>query len=239
MRFCKLLPTATAIVALGCTAGESAEYPEAVSADPDHYSVEFENDAARLLRISYGTGETSVMHTHPENCGIALSDGSWEMTLPDGSVIEETASFGDVDCYEAGAHNPRNQTTEPAELILVELKEGGAPGTDWSPEEPHAVTADPAHYTIEFENDVLRIVRVRYQGGETSVMHHHPANCVIYLSDQTVTFELPSGEVIEAPQSEVGAVNCVDGDVHLPTNTADEELEVVLVEFKGRAARGG
>ncbi len=87
---------------------------------------------------------------------------------------------------------------------------------------PDAVTADPDHYTTEFENDTVRLVRIRYGPGETSVMHHHPANCVIFLKDQPTTFELPSGEVVEAPQGETGQVACGDAEAHLPTNTGDE-----------------
>ena len=40
-------------------------YPDAVAADPKHYSVSFENDVVRFLRVKYGPGEKSVMHRHP------------------------------------------------------------------------------------------------------------------------------------------------------------------------------
>ncbi len=116
----------------------------------------------------------------------------------------------------------------------------GCAGADQAATEyPDAVTADPDHYSVEFENDVARIVRVRYGPGETSVMHYHPANCAVFVHDQPVTFESPSGEVVEPPPGETGTVTCSDADVHLPTNTGDGELEVVLVEFKGREALGG
>jgi hypothetical protein len=36
-----------------------------VKVDPKHYTVEFENDKVRVLRIKYGPGEKSVMHAHP------------------------------------------------------------------------------------------------------------------------------------------------------------------------------
>nr|NIR51506.1 hypothetical protein [candidate division KSB1 bacterium]NIS26908.1 hypothetical protein [candidate division KSB1 bacterium]NIT73741.1 hypothetical protein [candidate division KSB1 bacterium]NIU27639.1 hypothetical protein [candidate division KSB1 bacterium]NIU94275.1 hypothetical protein [candidate division KSB1 bacterium] len=39
---------------------------DATKVDPKHYKVEFENDQVRVLRISYGPGEKSVMHEHPE-----------------------------------------------------------------------------------------------------------------------------------------------------------------------------
>ncbi len=36
-----------------------------VKVDAKHYKVEFENDQVRVLRITYGPGEKSVMHEHP------------------------------------------------------------------------------------------------------------------------------------------------------------------------------
>ena len=34
--------------------------------DAKHYKLEFENDQVRVLRITYGPGEKSVMHEHPD-----------------------------------------------------------------------------------------------------------------------------------------------------------------------------
>lgn len=243
MRHSNLVPTALASLAfaslaLGCAESAPEVAQDAVVADPDHYALEFENDAVRVIRITYGAGETSIMHHHPASCAIALSDASWSMELPDGTVAADTGSLGDIDCFEAEDHLPTNTSGGEAELILVEFKEGAMARSDAMPAEPAAVTADTAHYSIEFQNDVARIVRVRYGAGETSVMHHHPAHCVIYLEDigeGTVTFGLPDGSVVPAPAGEGGAVNCIDAAVHLPTNTSAGQIHVVLLELKGRA----
>lgn len=250
MRMTRILSLAVLALAVGCAQGDAppaegedaaaatASPPGAVTADPEHYTVEFENDAIRLLRITYGPGETSVMHHHPANCYISLSDGSWRMTDPDGNVMDATTAFGDVVCGEAEVHLPENSGNEEAELILVEMKEDAAAGMAGDPEYPHAVAADPDHYTVEWENDVVRIVRVRYGPGETSVMHSHPANCVIWIRDGATTFELPSGEVMDVPAGDTGETMCVDEEAHLPTNVGDTELDVVLVELKGRETIG-
>ncbi|MFQ5680149.1 MAG: hypothetical protein ACE5HP_11905 [Gemmatimonadota bacterium] len=231
----KLFPLVVAAYCLGCgEAPEAEEYPDAVTADPDHYSVEFENDAVRLVRIAYGPGEQSVMHEHPASCAVALGEASWRMTDPDGVVTEDAAALGDVDCFEATVHLPENTGADRGELVLIEFKEGAAPGSAAPPEYPDAVTADPDHYSVDFENDVARLVRIRYGAGETSVMHHHPANCAVFLHDQPVTFELPTGEVVEAPAATSGQVVCSDAEVHLPTNVGEEPLELVLLELKGR-----
>jgi hypothetical protein len=98
---------------------------------------------------------------------------------------------------------------------------------------PDAVTADPAHYSISFENDVVRFLRVRVGPGEKSVMHRHLPGCVIYLTDQTFRFTIPDG-TSEAESVPAGALGCGDGNVHATENIAREEAEFIMVEFKDR-----
>jgi quercetin dioxygenase-like cupin family protein len=99
---------------------------------------------------------------------------------------------------------------------------------------PNAVTADPKHYTIEFENDVIRVVRIKYGPGEASSMHSHDANCAIFLADGEMQMALPDGTSSVVPANETGAIECEDAGVHLPTNVGDTSVELVLVEMKGR-----
>jgi hypothetical protein len=100
---------------------------------------------------------------------------------------------------------------------------------------PDAVTADPKHYAISFENDVARFLRVRYGPGEKSVMHRHLPGCVIFLTDQTFNFTVPDGST-EPASVPAGALGCSDGNVHLPENIGKEAAEFIMVEFKDRSA---
>ncbi len=97
---------------------------------------------------------------------------------------------------------------------------------------PDAVSADPKHYSVSFENELVRFLRVRYGAGERSVMHRHPASCAIFLTDQTFNFTLPDGttEPASVPEDQLG---CSDANVHLPQNIA-AAAEFIMVEFKDR-----
>ena len=98
---------------------------------------------------------------------------------------------------------------------------------------PDAVAADPTHYSVSFENELVRFLRVSYGPGETSVMHRHSAGCVIYLTDQTFNFTLPDGTT-EPASVPAGALGCGDGNVHLPENIGADAAEFIMVEFKDR-----
>jgi quercetin dioxygenase-like cupin family protein len=108
---------ATATFATGIFASE-----DAVVADPGHYAVEFENDQVRIIRIKYGPGEKSVMHTHGPNASIILTDSKMRMTSAEGSSEVVEMKAGDVAWADADEHLPVNLSDEPVEVVLVELK---------------------------------------------------------------------------------------------------------------------
>ena len=230
MRYPHALALAIALLSLGCMDGAEPEaYPDAVAADPDHYTVEFENDAVRLLRIRYAPGERSVLHQHPATCAVALGEMAWGMTDAEGERTDDTNSAGAVTCGEGSVHLPENTGSADNELVLIEFKEGATAGaTEW--EAPDAVSADPAHYSVEFENEVARVVRIRYENGEAGVLHQHPANCVVWLTDAAAT---PDAD--EEPPT-MGSVSCSDAASHTPEGSPSDLVELIAIEFKGRAA---
>ena len=95
---------------------------DAVKADPKHYKVEMENDQVRVLRITYGPHEKSVMHEHPNSVAVFLTDGNVRFTLPDGKSQDAPVKAGAYQWEPAGKHLPENLSDKPFEVLLVELK---------------------------------------------------------------------------------------------------------------------
>jgi quercetin dioxygenase-like cupin family protein len=93
-----------------------------VHVDPQHYTVEFENDQVRVLRIRYGPHEKSVMHGHPASVAVFLADTRGQFTFPDGQTEEFTTKTGQSMFVPAGEHLPENLSDQPLEVVLVELK---------------------------------------------------------------------------------------------------------------------
>lgn len=90
--------------------------------DPKHYKVEAENKQVRVLRITYGPGEKSVMHGHPACVGVFLTENRAKFTFPDGKSEERSWKVGETMLMPAEQHLPENLTDKPLELILVEVK---------------------------------------------------------------------------------------------------------------------
>jgi ketosteroid isomerase-like protein len=95
---------------------------DATTLDPQHYTIEFENDRVRILRIKYGPGEKSIMHEHPASVAVLITEQNTQMHLPDGTSEPDTGSAGEARWLDPGSHMPENLSDQPLEVVLVELK---------------------------------------------------------------------------------------------------------------------
>jgi len=97
--------------------------PDAVKVDPKHYKVELENDRVRVVRISYGPHEKSVMHGHRAGIGVFLTDSHFKFTYPDAKTEEINGEKGKFLWFgKEWAHLPENLSGAPFEAVYVELK---------------------------------------------------------------------------------------------------------------------
>ena len=95
---------------------------DAVQVDPKHYSIEAEDERVRVLRIRFGAGEKSVLHSHPASVGVFLTDARVRFTDEAGQMQELEGKAGDAVLLPATTHLPENLTGQPFEVIQIELK---------------------------------------------------------------------------------------------------------------------
>lgn len=82
----------------------------AVLADPDHYTILYENGALRISRVSYEAGEMGARHRHPAHCVI------WLSVRPAVAGPEP----GTVECRLAQTHDAQ-EAPAATEQILIEF----------------------------------------------------------------------------------------------------------------------
>jgi len=99
-----------------------------------------------------------------------------------------------------------------------------------------AVKVDPKHYTVVSENDQVRILKVHYGPHEKSVMHSHPATVAVFLTDAKGQFSYPDGKQ-ESFALKAGDAQYSASATHLPENTSDDAMDLIVVELKGSAAK--
>ena len=97
-----------------------------------------------------------------------------------------------------------------------------------------ATKVDPKHYSVISENDQVRILKVHYGPHEKSVMHSHPAAVAVFLTDGKGQFNLPDGKA-QAFDVKAGQSQFTPANTHLPENTGNKGMDLIVVELKGNA----
>ena len=198
-----------------------------VAVDGKHYAVEFENSSVRVLRVRYGAKEKSVMHSHPDGVAISLSATRGRFTFPNGKPQLRTFKTGQVRWTPAETHLPQNLNNKPFEVILVELKSGGS-GSD-----ANSAKDDPKHHKVEFENDRVRVLRTRLAPHEKTLMHSHPDNVVIFLTNGRFRSTSADGKAMDV-ERKAGDVQWRDALTHQSENTGKAPAETIVIELKGK-----
>ena len=93
------------------------------------------------------------------------------------------------------------------------------------------VQVDPKHYLVEFENDRVRVLRVKFGPHEKSVMHGHPGGISISLTGRDMKFTLPNGRTRHL-LGRAGEIVWYDAHEHLPENPSGQPYEGIHIELK-------
>jgi quercetin dioxygenase-like cupin family protein len=99
-----------------------------------------------------------------------------------------------------------------------------------------AVKVDPKHYAVVSENEQVRIVKVHYGPHEKSVMHSHPNSVAVFLTDSKGQFTFPDGKKQDFT-AKAGEAQYEAAVTHLPENSGDQGMDLILVELKGHATK--
>ncbi len=100
------------------------------------------------------------------------------------------------------------------------------------------VEVDPGRYKVEFENDQVRVLRVRYGPHYKGKLHEHPAGVVIWLTDAEVRTTSYDGKTEEL-HPKAGETFWSGPAKHWGENLSDKAFEVIRVDIKGKSTRAG
>jgi quercetin dioxygenase-like cupin family protein len=208
-------------LSVGVLGSGTALAQDPVKVDPAHHKVELENADVRVLRITFAPGEKAPDHDHPNSVAVILTDGVNRLTTPGQKPTENPQKRGDVVLVNAGKHAVENVGKTRTEVILVELKRPGSASYKGMSLDP--VKLVPNNYVVVAENEHARVIRLRSAAGSPSVVHEHPSNVVIRMSDSATA---KAGTVTWAPGPQKHG-----GDPKTVTTPND----IVIIELKSGA----
>src|SRR5258708_27180576 len=96
--------------------------------------------------------------------------------------------------------------------------------TQPTPVRTDPVRVDPRHYTVEYEDTRVRVLRIKYGPHEKSTMHGHPALVGVMLTVADIRFTYPDGKTEEITGT-AGAVLNFPAIEHRPENLIDQPFE--------------
>ena len=219
------------LVALPCLAFTPVLAQDPTKVAAKQCKVAFENEYVRVLHWTVSAHEKTPLHEHPALVTVSLSAGKTRFTTPDGKTREAETKAGQAMWSDPEKHSSEDLGGKPGEVIQVELKKRPAAAMTTIPASEDSVKVDPKHYKVEFQNDRVRVLRIKYGPKEKSVMHSHPANVAVFLADGQSKFTLADGKTSEAT-FKAGEAQWADKEKHLPENLAVRTFELILVELK-------
>jgi len=209
------IPRLTMLCALLFVSGLRAQNPPA----PAAVTQRLDTPQARVIVATLQPRTPSIARSGhaTDRVLIYLDDGV--MTRTDG---DRTATIefhrGEVRWRPAsGPYTAENISDHPIRILEIDLKVPPAGPTAVSKLDPAVV--DSKHYKVEFENEHVRVLRVRYGPHEKGEMHEHLLNrVVVYLNDQ--------------PGAKADDVRLAGVATHAEENASDHPAERIAVELK-------
>jgi quercetin dioxygenase-like cupin family protein len=220
-----------ALVPLVCLLPACAATPEGpadpVVVDSAHYTVIVDNPAVRILRVSYGAGEKSTMHHHPDAMAVSLTGSTFRFALADGTTRDAELATDGALYTPAETHNPENVGSARADVILVEFK-AATPGTGTLP-----VTREGVAMTVLAEGP--RATAYRNTADPTfaepeGTTHDHD-QVVIALGPAQVDLRV-DGTLVRSTWARGDVEFIGRGVPHAATNRGGTPVEYVLVGVK-------
>lgn len=212
-----------------------AQSPDPLVADPQHYTLEVENQWVRVIREHMGPNEKMPMHQHPGPGAVIvfLTDRHNRLTAPDGTSQELRNRAGDLMWSMPSTHRGENLNNAPFEAVQIEPRRPAA-WTPAPPEQLDATVVDPQHYHVELENEYVRVIRVNIGPHEKLRLHKHPATgaILVHLTDQNMRLTMADGTVRDSRYAAKQVRWVEPGIAHQDENVSDMPLRFIRIELK-------
>jgi len=195
-------------------------------------AVLIENNEVKVARALEKNQVVGKFHQHDMNrVMIYLQSGRQRFEYQDGRqpAVFDWKAGQVVWSPPSGMHSPE-VLDHDFDIIEIELKN---PGTDKAiTGDLDPLKVDPGHYTLEFENPQVRVLRVRIPPHGVAPMHAHPTDRVtVFLTDQNFQTKDSTGKVTTV-EHKAGDVAWGTPIEHTEQNLSDQPFEAVTVELK-------
>lgn len=196
-------------------------------------NVVLDNEHVRVLKVTSNPGTRTRMHDHKMNrVMIYLQPGAQDFEFQDGKRSSIQWKAGEpLWSPAAPMHIAVNKSPAPVTIVEIELKNKGTSAKAGA-NALDPVRVDPKRYKVEFENDQVRVVRVKLPGKQSIPMHEHATfRVTTNITPQDFRITAADGKATEVKR---GPFEVAWGTPsrHKEENLAAEPFEAIMVELK-------
>ena len=216
-----------AVVAMGvCLAGSTGLAQDPVKVSPNTYHVVVDNTQVRVLHVSAAPGAKTVMHEHPDNMTVLLTDGKMTFTDADGKTQTVEMKAGQAMWFGTQKHMGVNSGASALEAIVVELK-GSAPPKATLPASRPNTTVTPLVQNARA--DAFRITADAAFKEAPKTTHDYD-QVVIALAPSTFSIEVEGKTTTTWKRGD--AVFIGRGQPHQAQSTSGKTQDFIIVGIK-------
>ena len=200
---------------------------DAVKVAPDLYKVLSDSMGIRILEATYKPGDSSALHSHPDNAIYAAAGGTATFYGNDGTKMENEMKTGTTAIRPAEVHSVKNTGKTTIKVIMVEVNR---PMQITSQDAAmDATKVAPALYKLKNDTLGIRVLEINYKPGQSSAMHSHPDNALYVIEGGKGEFTGKDGtkNVIEFKK---GVTMVGPAETHAVKNIGTTTLKAILVE---------
>jgi len=201
---------------------------DAVKAASGLYTVAKDSMGIRVLNIQYKPGDSSAMHSHPDNAIYVIDGGKGEFTAKDGSKQVLEFKSGMTAIGGAESHSVKNIGTTTLKAILVEVNRPNQAANSFDAA-LDATKVASKFYKVVQDSLNIRIVMVDYKPGAESALHSHPDLVMYVISPAKTEFTAKDGTK-RVMTLDKGMVAIIPADTHSVKNIGNTNAKVVLFE---------
>jgi quercetin dioxygenase-like cupin family protein len=201
---------------------------DAVTVAPNLYKVVGDSLGIRILEATYKPGDSSAMHTQPDNAVYVIQGGSVTSFGKDGKQMVSEVKTGSTSIRAASeAHVTKNTGNTTIKTMIVQVNRPMETISKDASTDPIKIA--PEEYKVKNDSLGIRILQIVYKPGQSSAMHAHPDGVLYVIEGGTTEFTGKDGKK-QTTTLKPGMAMIAPADVHSVKNVGKTTTKAILVE---------
>ncbi|EPR68179.1 hypothetical protein [Cyclobacterium qasimii] len=205
--------------------------PEELAVKTVNPTVLFENEYAKVSKVSLASGESQPTHDGLTRVIYALTDYSIDWEEQGKKLGTKAWKKGDVHFHEAGTHAAKNSGTTLAEWLVFTKKSTDLPECGENTVENDVTSVSPDFSEALFENEDFKITQVNLPVGKSIPMHSGINRIIYSLNDYNLKYESDKADKLDK-EFNSGDIHWHEACKHALENIGDTEAKFLVVSYR-------